>query len=130
APIVLVSATPSLGSVTNVTSGRYSALHLPDPHGGQRLAVISAVDLRKCPPDRGRWLSPPAVDAVAKTLAAGEQTLLFLNCPRSAPLTLGRPCGPGTECPHCSAGLVEQPSRRRLVCYRCGYSEPPTLACK
>jgi len=130
APIVLASATPSLESVTNVTSGRYSALHLPDRHGGQRLAVISAVDLRKCPPDRGRWLSPPVVDAVAKTLAAGEQTLLFLNRRGYAPITLCRACGHGIECPQCSAWLVEHRFRRTLVCHHCGYSEPPTLACK
>ncbi len=130
APIVLASATPSLESVTNVSSGRYGALHLPDRHGGQRLAVISAVDLRKYPPDRGRWLSPPVVDAMRKTLAAGEQTLLFLNRRGYAPITLCRACGHGIECPQCSAWLVEHRFRRTLVCHHCGYSEPPALACK
>src|SRR5436190_2106085 len=130
APIVLASATPSLESVTNVTSGRYGALHLPDRHGGQRLAVISAVDLRKYPPDRGRWLSPPVVDAMRKTLAAGEQTLLFLNRRGYAPITLCRACVHGIECPQCSAWLVEHRFRRTLICHHCGHSESPTLACK
>jgi primosomal protein N' (replication factor Y) (superfamily II helicase) len=130
APIVLASATPSLESVTNVTAGRYGALHLPDRHGGQRLALISAVDLKKYPPERGRWLSPPVVDAVAKTLAAGEQTLLFLNRRGYAPITLCRACGHGIECPQCSAWLVEHRFRRTLICHHCGYTEPPALACK
>ena len=59
APIVLASATPSLESVVNVAAGRYGALHLPDRHGGRELAELSAVDLRREPPARGRWLSPP-----------------------------------------------------------------------
>jgi Primosomal protein N'' (replication factor Y) - superfamily II helicase len=42
-----------------------------------------------------------------KTLAAGEQTLLFLNRRGYAPLTLCRACGHGIECPQCSAWLVE-----------------------
>src|SRR5262245_12835537 len=130
APIVLASATPSLETVTNVTSGRYGALHLPDRHGGQRLAMISAVDLKKYPPDRGRWLSPPVVDAMRKTMTAGEQTLLFLNRRGYAPITLCRACGHGIECPQCSAWLVEHRFRRTLVCHHCGYSERPAFDCK
>jgi primosomal protein N' (replication factor Y) len=90
APIVLASATPSLESVTNVAAGRYGALHLPDRHGGQRLAALSAVDLKRTPPARGRWLSPPVVEAMKQTLAAGEQVLLFLNRRGYAPITLCR----------------------------------------
>ncbi|HTR84391.1 MAG TPA: primosomal protein N' [Reyranella sp.] len=130
APIVLASATPSLESVTNVTTGRYGALHLPGRHGGHRLAAISAVDLKLHPPARGRWLSPPVVEAMKQTLEAGEQTLLFLNRRGYAPITLCRACGHGIECPQCSAWLVEHRFRRTLVCHHCGYSEQPSQACK
>ncbi len=130
APIVLASATPSLESVVNVASARYGALHLPARHGSQELAKLSAVDLRRQPPARGRWLSPPVVEAMKKTLAAGEQTLLFLNRRGYAPLTLCRACGHGIECPQCSAWLVEHRFRRTLICHHCGYTEPPAQACK
>ncbi len=130
APIVLASATPSLESVTNVAAGRYGALHLPGRHGGQTLARLQAVDLRRTAPPRGRWLSPPVVEAMKQTLAAGEQTLLFLNRRGYAPMTLCRACGSGLECPQCSAWLVEHRFRRVLVCHHCGYSEPPAHACK
>ncbi len=59
APIVLASATPSLESVTNVTAGRYGALHLPRRHGGQTLARLQAVDLKT----RGAAARPLAVAA-------------------------------------------------------------------
>lgn len=130
APIVLASATPSLESVTNVTTGRYGALHLPGRHGGNQLAAISAIDLKRMPPSRGRWLSPPVVEAMRETLEAGEQTLLFLNRRGYAPITLCRACGHGIECPQCSAWLVEHRFRRTLVCHHCGYSEQPSQACK
>ncbi|HZP98598.1 MAG TPA: primosomal protein N' [Reyranella sp.] len=129
APIVLASATPSLESVTNVSAGRYGSLHLPDRHGG-RLAAITAIDLRKHPPPRGRWLSPPVAEAMKQTLAAGEQTLLFLNRRGYAPMTLCRACGHGIECPQCSSWLVEHRFRRTLICHHCGYQEPPAQACK
>jgi primosomal protein N' (replication factor Y) len=130
APVLLASATPSLESVTNVTAGRYGALHLPGRHGGQTLAKLQAIDLRKHAPPRGKWLSPPVVEAMKQTIAAGEQTLLFLNRRGYAPMTLCRACGSGIECPQCSAWLVEHRFRRTLVCHHCGYSEPPPQTCK
>lgn len=130
APIVLASATPSLESVVNVQTGRYGEVQLPGRHGGHQLAALSAVDLRRDPPTRGRWLSPPVVDAMKATLAAGEQTLLFLNRRGYAPITLCRACGHGLECPQCSAWLVEHRFRRALVCHHCGHAEAPAQACK
>ena len=130
APIVLASATPSLESVANVTAGRYGSLHLPDRHGGRALAGITAIDLRKQPPPRAHWLSPPVVEAMKQTLEAGEQTLLFLNRRGYAPITLCRACGHGIECPQCSSWLVEHRFRRTLICHHCGYQEPPAQVCK
>src|ERR1044072_6394187 len=130
APIVLASATPSLESVVNVTTGRYGSVHLPDRHGGQPLAKLSAVDLRRQSPARGRWLSPPVVEAMKRTFEAKEQTLLFLNRRGYAPMTLCRACGHGIECPQCSAWLVEHRFRRVLICHHCGHTEPPARDCK
>jgi primosomal protein N' (replication factor Y) len=130
APIVLASATPSLETVTNASAGRYSSLHLPARHGAHGLAGITAIDLRRTPPARGQWLSPPVVEAMRKTLAQGEQVLLFLNRRGYAPLTLCRACGQGLECPQCSAWLVEHRFRRTLVCHHCGYTEPPAKLCR
>jgi len=57
APAVLVSATPSLESVTNVQAGRYRHLALKERHAGARLPQVAAIDLRAEPPQRGRFLS-------------------------------------------------------------------------
>ncbi|MCC7276051.1 MAG: primosomal protein N' [Alphaproteobacteria bacterium] len=121
-PVVLVSATPSLETVINVETGRYAAVRLPDRHGGATMPEIRVVDLRRDRPERQRWLSPPLVTAIGETLAAGEQTLLFLNRRGYAPLTLCRACGHRLECPSCTAWLVEHRLAGRLQCHHCGYS--------
>ncbi len=118
-PLVLASATPALETVHNVERGRYRRLLLPDRHGVAELPDISAVDLRRTPPSRGHWLSPPLVEGLTETLARGEQALLFLNRRGYAPLTLCRSCGHRLECPNCSAWLVEHRLTRELRCHHC-----------
>jgi primosomal protein N' (replication factor Y) len=129
APAILVSATPSLETLSNVDSGRYTRLHLPDRHGGALLPAIRLVDLRATPPERGRFLSPPLLDAITATLARGEQAMLFLNRRGYAPLTLCRACGHRMQCPNCTAWLVEHRARGILQCHHCGHTVPIPPTC-
>lgn len=129
APCVLASATPSLETRFNVACGRYDEVHLPTRHGAAGLPQVSAVDLRRDPPPRGRFLSPVLVQAVADTLARGEQAMLFLNRRGYAPLTLCRACGHRLRCPNCTAWLVEHRAQKRLQCHHCGHAEPIPARC-
>jgi primosomal protein N' (replication factor Y) len=128
-PIVLVSATPSLETVVNVSRGRYERVHLPERHGAANLPAVSVVDMRKEMLPSGRFLSPRLVKAMEETLAEREQVLLFLNRRGYAPLTLCRACGHRFECPNCSAWLIEHRFTRRLLCHHCGYSVPVPAFC-
>ncbi|HXP31072.1 MAG TPA: primosomal protein N' [Stellaceae bacterium] len=128
-PIVLVSATPSLETTVNVEHGRYARLHLPARHGAARLPEIRVVDMRQARPERQRFLSPPLVAALAETMAAGEQAMLFLNRRGYAPLTLCRACGHRLECPNCTAWLVEHRFAATLQCHHCGHTEPVPPLC-
>lgn len=121
-PVVLASATPALETVANVQAGRYRKLVLPDRHAGAALPAIAAIDLRRTPPPRGRWLSPDLVTALTETVGAGEQAMLYLNRRGYAPLTLCRKCGFRLRCPHCTAWLVEHRGVGRLVCHHCGHA--------
>ncbi|WP_088347851.1 MULTISPECIES: primosomal protein N' [Rhodomicrobium] len=129
ASVVLSSATPSLESVVNAQQGRYAHLILPQRFAGAQMPELSAIDLRKTPPERGRWLSPPLVQATIETLERGQQTLLFLNRRGYAPLTLCRTCGHRIECPQCSATLVEHRFRQQLTCHHCGFTLPLPKTC-
>jgi primosomal protein N' (replication factor Y) len=129
APVVLSSATPSIESLVNAEQGRYRHIRLGTRYKAAGLPAISAIDMRAAPPERGRWLSPILVDAVAETLRRGEQALLFLNRRGYAPVTLCRKCGFKFECPNCSAWLVEHRFRRRLECHHCGTFVPIPETC-
>ena len=129
APVVLSSATPSIESLVNAEQGRYRHIRLGTRYKAAGLPAILAIDMRAAPPERGRWLSPILVDAVAETLRRGEQALLFLNRRGYAPVTLCRKCGFKFECPNCSAWLVEHRFRRRLECHHCGTFVPIPETC-
>jgi primosomal protein N' (replication factor Y) len=122
AAVVLASATPSLETLWNAEAGRYRWLRLAARHGAARLPDVSLIDMRETPPETGRWLSPPLVEAVGETLARGEQSLLFLNRRGYAPLVLCRSCGQRMTAPDTDSWLVEHRYTGRLVCHLTGFS--------
>ena len=128
-PVVLATATPALETRVQAEAGRYTHLVLPSRFAGAGMPSVSAIDLRRWPPPRGRWLSPPLVRALEETMAAGQQALLFLNRRGYAPLTLCRTCGERLGCPDCSAWLVEHRLLGRLMCHHCGHTVPVPPAC-
>ena len=128
-PIVLVSATPSLETVVNIARGRYQRVHLPRRHAEASLPEITLVDMRRERVAPGHFLSAPLALALGQTLAAGEQSLLFLNRRGYAPLTLCRACGHRLQCPSCTAWLVEHRFTGRLQCHHCGYAMPVPALC-
>jgi primosomal protein N' (replication factor Y) len=132
-PIVLASATPSLETVMNVRDQRYGEVHLPIRYGAATMPRIGIVDMKKNPPEKGRWgrawLAPPLVKAVEQTLQSGEQALLFLNRRGYAPLTLCRTCGHRLNCPRCTAWLVEHRLTRKLQCHHCGFGASLPKSC-
>ncbi|ETC98992.1 primosomal protein N', partial [Asaia sp. SF2.1] len=128
-PAILVSATPSLETLTNVEHGRYQHVVLHSRHGNATLPDVRLVDMRRAPPERGQFLSPALTDAISATFAHEEQAMLFLNRRGYAPLTLCRACGHRMECPNCSAWLVEHRARQILTCHHCGHHEPLPDTC-
>ncbi len=129
AAVVLASATPSLESWANADAGKYARLDLPERFGVAELPEMRAIDLRETPPEPGRWISEPLAAAVTERLAAGEQSLLFLNRRGYAPLTLCRACGQQVGCDQCDARMVEHRFRKRLVCHQCGATKPIPTTC-
>ncbi|XBQ17429.1 MAG: primosomal protein N' [Oceanicaulis sp.] len=126
---ILASATPSMESLVNAEAGRYVHVVLPGRAAGAVLPDIELLDLRLSPPEKGDWLSPPLVDAVAETLARGEQALLYLNRRGFAPLVLCKSCGHKMKSPEADRWLVEHRYTGRLVCHVTGFSMPKPKAC-
>lgn len=128
-PVVLSSATPSVETLNNAKSGRYQHLRLTERYAEAEMPDLSTIDMRVDGPDRGQWLAPKLVAALRDTLAAGQQSLLFLNRRGYAPLTLCRTCGHRFQCGNCSAWLVEHRFRKTLSCHHCGHTQPMPEAC-
>ncbi|MEM6850980.1 MAG: primosomal protein N' [Pseudomonadota bacterium] len=128
-PIVLASATPSLESYANARSGRYAHIRLTSRFGPARMPETRAIDMRKDGPAAGEWLAPRFVAALAETLAAGRQSMVFLNRRGYAPLTICRRCGHRMTAPDSDTWLVEHRFENRLVCHHTGYSIPKPKLC-
>jgi primosomal protein N' (replication factor Y) (superfamily II helicase) len=136
---LLGSATPSLESWTNATSGKYSLLELPGRVGGQPLPPIRVVDLRderKRRREEGGAAMPTAgilgvelVDAVEARIERGEQTILLLNRRGYASFVQCRDCGHVWHCPHCNVSLTYHRRRSRITCHYCLHEEPLPERC-
>ncbi|WP_372602990.1 primosomal protein N' [Actibacterium sp.] len=129
AQVVLASATPSLESWANVEAGKYRRLDLTARFGAAVLPEMRAIDMRAEDLPGSRWISPSLASAVRTRVAAGEQSLLFLNRRGYAPVTICRACGHQIGCDHCDARMVEHRFQKRLVCHQCGETKPIPEAC-
>lgn len=130
---VLGSATPCLETFRNVELGRFRKLLLPiraNPGAADRpLPPVDIIDLRKHPPGGDGLLSPPLVLAVEETLAAGEQTILFLNRRGFSTFVHCTACGHVLRCKDCAVSLTLHLGRGNLLCHYCGHSEPQRQIC-
>ena len=129
-PVILSSATPSIESHVNARTGRYRSVVLPGRYSGAELPEVVTVDMRRDPPERGKWLAPALVAAMTETL--GEEAASRC-CSSTAAATrrsrLCRSCGHRFDCPQCTAWLVEHRYRNRLNCHHCGFSLPLPEKC-
>lgn len=128
-PVVLSSATPSLETLFNVRQGKYDSVRLPERFGAAVMPAIELVDLRQQKLPATEFISAPLEGALKKTLAAGQQAMLFLNRRGYAPLTLCRACGHRLQCPQCSSWLIEHKKTGRLHCHHCGLATPKPETC-
>jgi len=126
-PIVLGSATPSLESLANVASGRYRALRLAHRAGLAQPPALRVVDLRGKALQHG--LAPATLDAIAATIARGEQALVFKNRRGYAPVLMCHDCGWSAKCPQCDRALTLHQATRRLRCHHCGFAQGVPRSC-
>ncbi|MEO1140442.1 MAG: primosomal protein N' [Pseudomonadota bacterium] len=129
AQVVLASATPSLETWANAEAGKYLRLDLTTRFGPAVMPNLKSIDMRAEQLPASRWISPTLQHAVEARLAAGEQSLLFLNRRGYAPVTLCRACGHQIGCDHCDARMVEHRFLKRLMCHQCGETKPMPQVC-
>lgn len=131
-PIVLGSATPSMESWHNATTGRYQLHRLPQRAKASQLPSIEVIDMRETR-DRDRqlgqrengrpfWASSQLLSALSETLERNEQSALFLNRRGIAQSVVCPACGHSPACPNCAVALTLH-GRSDLICHYCDYHE-------
>jgi primosomal protein N' (replication factor Y) len=128
-PIILGSATPAMESVWNARRGRYRLLELPERVAERALPAIELVDLRDPGGAPPAVLSPPLAAALDANLAAGAQSLVFLNRRGFANFLQCRACGEAVMCPNCSVTLTFHRRWRALRCHYCDHTIAPPATC-
>ena len=136
---LLGSATPSLESWANATSGKFKLLTLPDRVGGGRLPKVEVIDLRKIATDYsgmaqggidyGAVIREPLHDAIVECMQRGEQSILLLNRRGYSSFIQCIDCGAVATCPHCSITLTHHRNPERLICHYCLHKEDPRPDC-
>jgi primosomal protein N' (replication factor Y) len=135
---VLGSATPSLESWHNASTGKFERLLLPDRVGGAKLPEVRVVDLRvrrdpsapKGPRDPGEGiLSPLLVEEIGVRLRRKEQVILLQNRRGYSSFVQCRECGEVSECVNCSVALTYHRVTRRLLCHHCRHEEEAPTRC-
>ncbi|QLF93195.1 primosomal protein N' [Pseudomonas sp. ABC1] len=126
-PILLGSATPSLESLHNAHAGRYALLKLTQRAGGASAPRFLRLDVKSRPLDAG--ISGPLQQAIAQTLQAGQQVLVFLNRRGFAPTLLCHDCGWTSQCQRCDARMTLHQRHGELRCHHCGHVQRQPLQC-
>ncbi len=128
---VLGSATPSMESLRNVSSGKYAVNRLSRRVDDRRLPMIHVVDMtREILSKRGALgLSRPLADKMIDRFEKREQTILFINRRGFSSSVLCPECGHVCECEHCSISLTYHRSDETIKCHLCGHQEKAPRQC-
>jgi primosomal protein N' (replication factor Y) len=130
ARLVMGSATPALRELKLTQDGQIGHVRLTKRVGGQPAPSATIIDLRqKELLRRSKFLTEPLIEAVAETLEAGRQSLLFINRRGSASSQICGDCGEVSLCPNCSLPLTFHADMLRLVCHHCNFRRAPVAVC-
>ncbi len=131
AKCLLGTATPSIESYYNATTGKYGLVSLATRHREIKLPHIEVVDIKDMQ-HRKRMTGPfsdPLTDAMSEALKVGKQIILFQNRRGYSPLLECRTCGWVPKCKHCDVSLTLHKSAGKLTCHYCGYTIPAPKHC-
>jgi primosomal protein N' (replication factor Y) (superfamily II helicase) len=129
--VLLGTATPSLESYHNASTGKYLLSTLSQRVDECQMPLMRIVDLRQ---ERRKTkamtiLSEKLRAAMAARLEKREQTILFLNRRGFSTSLLCSECGEARNCPNCSVALTFHRTAARLTCHLCGHTAAVPKKC-
>jgi primosomal protein N' (replication factor Y) len=131
AKTILGSATPSLESYYNATTGKYGLAELMQRYGDVQLPSIEIIDTKKFPQkDKTKLiLSPRLIESVQEVISRDRQVILFQNRRGYTPYQVCNVCGWIPECKNCDVSLTYHKQKNKLVCHYCGTTYAPLHTC-
>ncbi|MBD5335954.1 MAG: primosomal protein N' [Bacteroides sp.] len=131
AKTLLGSATPSIETYYKAQEGKYGLVELTERFSGARLPNVEIVDMREQRKQKlnSGILSKNLKLATDKTLASGNQAIMFQNRRGFAPIVVCQVCGWTPKCRNCDVSLVYHKNTQMLRCHYCGYAEMLPKVC-
>ena len=129
--VILGSATPSVETMHLAKEGIYSLHVISSRYNGKALPAVELIDMKQeLKNGNATDLSVPLVEAIAKNIEDGRQSILFLNRRGAGRCMICVDCGNVYQCPACSVSLTYHKVNGRLMCHHCGYSQPAAQRCE
>ena len=131
AKTLLGTATPSLESYRNASTGKYGLVRLTQRYKGIELPEVQVVDvkdLRRRKMMSGP-LSPLLLARMREAIEGGRQVILFQNRRGFAPMVECRQCGWVPRCERCDVSLTLHRRMNQLTCHYCGAAYDVPQAC-
>ncbi len=131
AVVILGSATPSLESFHNATTGKYKYLELPTRLNDRPMAAAEIIDMREVfsRHKKPKVFSDELLKAIEETHQKNEQSIILLNRRGYSSFVLCRSCGDSVQCPNCDVTLTYHKSEAVILCHYCGHREPAPAKC-
>ena len=131
AVVILGSATPSLETFHNASTGKYRYLELPDRLGKRPMAVAEIIDMREVfsRHRKPRIFSDELLRAIEETHNKKEQSIVLLNRRGYSSFVLCRSCGESIQCPNCDVTLTYHRSEKVIICHYCNHREAAPSKC-
>ena len=130
-PVVLGSATPSLESLHNARSGRYTHHVLSKRVDDATLPKRTIIDLRasRTSGTLNGTITNDLLNAVKERVERKEGVILFLNRRGFSTQMQCVDCGSAPQCPNCDVTLTWHKHAGQLRCHYCGHKEPAHTSC-
>lgn len=131
AGVVLGSATPSLESIYNCYTNRYSLVELNNKYFSAKESSVEIIDTIR-EQKRGAMeglFSTRVLEAIKETIEKKEQVLIFRNRRSYSPMVQCIYCGDIPGCTNCNVSLNYHKQRETLKCHYCEYSRKFSTIC-
>lgn len=131
AKVVLGSATPSIETYYNASSGKFGLVSLTERFGKVQMPEIELVDLKDSyfrKKMKGHF-SLSLIEHITEAFDNGEQVILFQNRRGFSPVLECMSCGHVPQCPQCDVSLTYHKYKNQLRCHYCGYSMAKPTNC-